>query len=706
MGSEPSPPSSASAARSSAWPRLVRAGAGRERRAGRRPRRAAGRHRRVRAAGRRHRRRPRVRPARRRGRAPRACCSRRRRRSSATSSSSRARRRTWSQREREKLVAWTRAARGAGQKARAARMRRRGRRSRRRRTGRRRGSRSPSSAPAAVLACARMEPPPGGPPDAAPPQLVATRPDSFARLPDFKGDVEFQFDEVISEGGHARTRGPAPATSRSCHPLAHGRGCRASPGAGPASRSAPARGGSPNRVYRVELLPGVTDLRRNRSTARHGADVHHRGAPAHDARSRARWWTGRTSRPAPAALVEALLLPDSLPYRGLADSSGHVELGPAAGGRLPRQGRARPEPQLPARRARGLRQRRGWRRGRTARRRAVGLRARHRRRPASAPSRRPTACRPPIELSQSLDPAQRLAAAAGRPALAARLDRAPGDLAPPQAAGRQPHRPRAPGAGHHGGGHDQARHDEARTPRPGAAGNRGGSRSGARDRSSSRSPAARPHRPAGAARAQALDARGRYEIEIRGLRNVSGVAADTIKGALTVAQPAARGYGLRSRPGTRSSAAPTPSSAGPIPSSDGRSSGHRDRSAPRASVGGPAASRARRRSPADTAPRAAVVAAIREALAAARTRRAGPPDDWAVEIRERLARRAGAPASARCSTPPASCSTPTSGRAPLADAAIRCRRRHGDGVQQSRARSRHRHPRQPHRPLPRAASAG
>jgi L-seryl-tRNA(Ser) seleniumtransferase len=44
-----------------------------------------------------------------------------------------------------------------------------------------------------------------------------------------------------------------------------------------------------------------------------------------------------------------------------------------------------------------------------------------------------------------------------------------------------------------------------------------------------------------------------------------------------------------------------------------------------------------------TAPRAAVVAAIRETIAAARSRRAGPPEDWALEIRERLSdrRRAG-----------------------------------------------------------------
>jgi L-seryl-tRNA(Ser) seleniumtransferase len=40
------------------------------------------------------------------------------------------------------------------------------------------------------------------------------------------------------------------------------------------------------------------------------------------------------------------------------------------------------------------------------------------------------------------------------------------------------------------------------------------------------------------------------------------------------------------------------------------------------------------------APRAVVLAAIRETLAAARTRRAGPPDDWAAEIRERLVERA------------------------------------------------------------------
>ena len=41
-------------------------------------------------------------------------------------------------------------------------------------------------------------------------------------------------------------------------------------------------------------------------------------------------WT--SARPTPGALVVAMLLPDSLPYRGLADSSGHFSLGPLPAG--------------------------------------------------------------------------------------------------------------------------------------------------------------------------------------------------------------------------------------------------------------------------------------------------------------------------------------------------------------------------------------
>jgi Bacterial Ig-like domain len=178
----------------------------------------------------------------------------------------------------------------------------------------------------AAFGCARIEPPPGGPPDIAPPRLIATRPDSLARLPGFKGDVEFRFDEVISEGGSAN-RGTGTGDLERLVILS------------PSTRVPdvtwrrnritvrPSEGWQPDRVYRVELLPGATDLRRNRSTD--GTVLTFTtGAPLPTITIQGTVVDWSTSRPVPNALVEALLLPDSLPYHGLADSSGHVALGP------------------------------------------------------------------------------------------------------------------------------------------------------------------------------------------------------------------------------------------------------------------------------------------------------------------------------------------------------------------------------------------
>jgi hypothetical protein len=89
----------------------------------------------------------------------------------------------------------------------------------------------------------------------------------------------------------------------------------------------PREGWKPNRIYRIELLPGVFDLRRNRLDS--GTVVtFSTGAPLPEGRLTGTivdWTAGRL---ATSALVEAILLPDSLPYRALTDSSGAFNLGP------------------------------------------------------------------------------------------------------------------------------------------------------------------------------------------------------------------------------------------------------------------------------------------------------------------------------------------------------------------------------------------
>jgi hypothetical protein len=177
-----------------------------------------------------------------------------------------------------------------------------------------------------LLACARIEPPPGGPPDAAPPQLVRTIPDSFASLPDFSGDVEFSFDEVISEGS-SPSQGTGTGDLEKLVILSPTMEVPEVRWRRNRITVRPDEGWQRNRVYRVELLPGITDLQRNRLD-RGALVTFSTGAP----RPRTTFqgtvvdWT--SGRPAPAALVVATLLPDSLPYRGLADSAGRFSLGP------------------------------------------------------------------------------------------------------------------------------------------------------------------------------------------------------------------------------------------------------------------------------------------------------------------------------------------------------------------------------------------
>lgn len=184
----------------------------------------------------------------------------------------------------------------------------------------------PALAICCAIACAKIEPPPGGPPDFAPPRLLATKPESTARITDFSGDVEFRFDEVISEGGNPN-QGTGTGDLEKLVilsptlrvPQVRWRRNRIT--------VKPDEGWKPNRVYRVELLPGVTDLRRNRSDETKVLTFT-TGAPLPDRTLEGLVVDWTTNRPAPLALVEALLVADSLPYHTLTDSSGRFSLGP------------------------------------------------------------------------------------------------------------------------------------------------------------------------------------------------------------------------------------------------------------------------------------------------------------------------------------------------------------------------------------------
>jgi len=177
----------------------------------------------------------------------------------------------------------------------------------------------------AGVGCARILSPPGGPNDRVPPILLSTLPDSLASLPDFKGEVEFRFNEVISEGGTPNFGLGTGDLERLVLvspsyrvPVVRWKRNRIT--------VRPREGWRPNTVYRVELLPGLADLSNNRS--KNGRIVNFTtGAPLPATILRGTVVDWNTQRPLLNALVQAIHLPDSLPYNTVSDSLGRFELG-------------------------------------------------------------------------------------------------------------------------------------------------------------------------------------------------------------------------------------------------------------------------------------------------------------------------------------------------------------------------------------------
>lgn len=170
---------------------------------------------------------------------------------------------------------------------------------------------------ALCTACAVIQQPPGGPPDFAAPTIVSVRPDSGAVVPDFDDAVEIQFDEVIAEnsgGGLDKLIEVSPRPEQLRIQWKRSR-----------ITVEPHDGWRPGIVYHVVLAPGITDLRNNRMEEGLSL-VFSTGGEIPDTRIDGVVIDWEAGRPGLNALVEAVLLPDSLVYVTHADSSGEFSL--------------------------------------------------------------------------------------------------------------------------------------------------------------------------------------------------------------------------------------------------------------------------------------------------------------------------------------------------------------------------------------------
>jgi hypothetical protein len=179
---------------------------------------------------------------------------------------------------------------------------------------------------ACTVACARIEPPPGGPIDRQAPRLLAIFPDSMAVVPGFDEDVSFSFNEVVSEGG-SPSEGLGTGDLERLVLLSPSENVPVVRWKRDRITVRPKEGWKSNTVYRVELLPGVTDLRTNRAS-QGGSVTFTTGAPTPDYTLTGKVYDWTTSQPARAVLLEAILQPDSLVYRSTTDSSGTFSFGP------------------------------------------------------------------------------------------------------------------------------------------------------------------------------------------------------------------------------------------------------------------------------------------------------------------------------------------------------------------------------------------
>ncbi|MDB4951316.1 MAG: hypothetical protein JWM27_3965, partial [Gemmatimonadetes bacterium] len=166
------------------------------------------------------------------------------------------------------------------------------------------------AAAVALAACSKYEAPPGGPAIKGSPRVLATRPDTLAKVPGYRGPAVFVFNVAISEQGLNDAVNVSPRTS-AVQVVHHGDEVRVSL----------ARGWQPNRVYQVSMDRSVKD-RFGNGLAAPLALVFSTGPDITETRVEGTATDRITGKPMIAGRVEAVAGPDSLVYSARSDSSG------------------------------------------------------------------------------------------------------------------------------------------------------------------------------------------------------------------------------------------------------------------------------------------------------------------------------------------------------------------------------------------------
>lgn len=161
-----------------------------------------------------------------------------------------------------------------------------------------------------AAACAHVEAPPGGTVATEPPRLIATRPDTFARVRSYLGPAVFVFDETLSEKGIDTVVTVSPRTS-SMAVDKHGHEVRVSL----------RRGWENDRIYQVTVHPGVQDLFGN-IIKTPSTIVFSTGPEIVHTVARGRVIDRVTLAPATGAVIEAMRMPDTIPFVTRPDSAG------------------------------------------------------------------------------------------------------------------------------------------------------------------------------------------------------------------------------------------------------------------------------------------------------------------------------------------------------------------------------------------------